>query len=181
MHLSSPHTCHMSRPSHPSWFDLSNNILWGAQMTNRVIRSFYTVVLLLPSLYLQSCYYCLHFTYLPTHSLTHSKEQSPSWQANRFSASQEIPHILWNPKVHYGIHKFPPPVPILSKLDPVHTPTSHFLNIHLLLCLSLRFPHQNPSYTSPLTHTRYVPRSSSRFDHPNNIWWVVQARQLLIM
>ena len=32
-------------------------------------------------------------------------EQSPSWEANRFAASQEIPHVLWNPKVHYHIHK----------------------------------------------------------------------------
>jgi hypothetical protein len=48
--------------------------------------------------------------------LTYCMEQSPSSVANRFSASQEIPHILWNPKVHYRSHKCPPPVPILSQL-----------------------------------------------------------------
>jgi hypothetical protein len=32
-------------------------------------------------------------------------EKSPSWEANRFSATQEIPRILWNLKVHYHVHK----------------------------------------------------------------------------
>jgi len=39
-------------------------------------------------------------TYLLTYLLAYSMEHSLSWEANRFSASQEIPCILWNPKVH---------------------------------------------------------------------------------
>ena len=56
--------------------------------------------------------------------------QSPSWEANWFAASQEIPRILWNPKVHYLTHKRPPPVPILGQPNPVHIPTSNLLEIH---------------------------------------------------
>ena len=66
----------------------------------------------------------------PTYLLTYSMVQSPSWEANWFAASQEIPRILWNPKVHYRTHKRPPPVPILGQPYPVHIPTSHLLEIH---------------------------------------------------
>ena len=38
-------------------------------------------------------------TYLLSNLLPDFMEQSPSWEANRFSASQEIPRNLWNLKV----------------------------------------------------------------------------------
>ena len=110
-----------------------------------------------------------------------------SWEHNRSSARQEIPRILWNPNVYYHFHKCPPPVPILSQINPVHAPPSFFLKIHLNIMLSsmrgspkwflsLRFPHQNPVCTTPLPNTCYIPRPShsSRLNHPNNIWWGVQ-------
>jgi len=109
--------------------------------------------------------------------LTYSMEKSPSWEANRFSASQETPRILWNPKVQNRIHKCPLPVPILSQLEPAHTP-SHSLKINLNIILppmpgsskwspSIKFPIQNPVDASPIPHTHYLshPPHSSRFYH----------------
>jgi len=73
---------------------------------------------------------------------------------NGSAASQEIPHILWNPMVHYRIQKCQLPVPILSHLDPVHNPhpTSWtyilILFSHLRLCLpSGLFPLGFPTKT----------------------------------
>jgi len=41
-------------------------------------------------------------------------KQNHSWDANWFSASQEIPWILWKPEFHFGFHKCVPFVPTLN-------------------------------------------------------------------
>ena len=92
--------------------------------------------------------------------------QSPSWEANWFAPTQEIPRISRNPKVHYRTHKRPPNVPILGQPNPVHISTSHLLEIHLNIIhpstprslqwsLSLWFPHQDPIHplSSPIRAT----------------------------
>jgi hypothetical protein len=101
-------------------------------------------------------------------------EHSPSCEANRVEASQEISRILWNPMVHYRIHECPPNVPILNQLNPLHTPTTQFLKIRLNIILpsttgppqwslSLRFPYQNPVHASPLPQERYIPHRPNLF------------------
>ena len=111
----------------------------------------------------------------------YSMVQSPSWEANWFAASQEIPRISRNPKVHYRTHKRPPPVSILGQPSPVHIPISHLLEIHPNIIhpstprspqwfLSLRFP-QDPIHPPLLAHKRRMPSPShsSRLYHPHNI------------
>jgi hypothetical protein len=57
-------------------------------------------------------------------------EQSSFWEANNRSASEEIPCLLYNPKVHYCIHNSLPLAPILSQMNPVHTLSPTFYKIH---------------------------------------------------
>ena len=108
----------------------------------------------------------INLIYLLTYLLTYSMVQSPSWEANCFAASQEIPRILRNPKVHYRTHKRPPPSSILGQPNPVHIPTSHLLEIRPNIIHpstprsprwspSLRFPQQDPIHplSSPICAT----------------------------
>ena len=96
-----------------------------------------------------------------THAEGYIMEQSASWENDRFSASQEIPRILWNPNVHYRIHKCPPPLPILRHINAVpHTTLWRsilILSSHLRLGLpSGLFPSGFP------TNTLYTPLLSPK-------------------
>ena len=109
----------------------------------------------LPSHYVEFFFFKKRFLY--TYLLTYSMEQNPSWEGNRFAASQEIPRILWNPKVHCRIHKWPPPAPILSQLRQVSTPPSSWISI-LILSSHLRLGLLNGLFPSGFpTITLYTP------------------------
>ena len=94
-----------------------------------------------------------------TYLLTYPMVQSPPWAANWFAASQEIPHISQNPKVHYHTHKHPPPVSILGQPNPVNITTS-WRSI-LILSTHLRLGLPSGLFTSGFpTKTLYTPLSS---------------------
>jgi hypothetical protein len=57
-------------------------------------------------------------------------ELNPSWEADSRAAIQQLPNILWNPKVHYRAHENHPLVLILSQIDPVHNIASYLYKIH---------------------------------------------------
>jgi len=103
--------------------------------------------------------YCVLLLYL-----TNSMEHSPSWEANSHSISQEIPYLLWNPKIHYQVNKSLLLVPIPSQIYQVHTfPLYSLRSIHsnvILPCIPMasewplpfRFSDQNFVHSSHLPH-----------------------------
>ena len=93
-----------------------------------------------------------------TYIITYSIEHKCSWEANMLWASQEIPLNLYNKKVHYRIHKWQPPVPILSQISPLHTSTSIFLKTNLPLNLPSGLTFQNDIF--PLCFLTKIPYTS---------------------
>jgi hypothetical protein len=64
---------------------------------------------------------------------------------------------LWKPKFHYRVLKSPPLIPILSKINPVHTHTIHFIKIYLnIIFQSTPFPQVVYSFFSGFPTERLV-------------------------
>jgi hypothetical protein len=93
---------------------------------------------------------------------------------------------LLNQEVHYRVRKSQTPFRIHSQINTVYGHLFHFLNIYFNIIPPstlwsytwshfFTFSHHSPVSTA-LPHTCYRTRASHlhRFDHPNNIWWVLQ-------
>jgi hypothetical protein len=74
-----------------------------------------------------------------------------SWQANSRPASQEIPLLLWNPKVHYRVQKSLSLIRTLSQMNPVHTFPTSFPKIHSSVILSSK-----PMYSDEILYTCHI-------------------------
>jgi hypothetical protein len=102
-----------------------------------------------------------------TYFLTYSMEQSPSWEVNRFSASQEFSRILWNPRFITALtsarHLSLSWASSVQSIPPHPTSTrfilmlSSHLNLGLpMVSYTLSFPHQNPGHASLPPYTLHA-------------------------
>lgn len=126
--------------------------------------------------------YSNSFTYwIPT---TNSTEQSASSDTDSHSAGQKIPRLLWKPKAHWRVHKYPLLVPLLSQMNPISS--------RYVLLLPFQRPGSLPCGPLQLfrrifriyflfCHLCYMPRPShpSSFNHASNLRWEIKNYEVL--
>jgi len=101
-------------------------------------------------------------------------EQTPSWEANSSSASQEIPGILWNAKFYCRVHKSPPLVLTLSQINPAHAFPTNLFKIRSNIIYPSTFRSSKWSLS-----LRFAP-SKKRYMHLSSPSYVFRAPLLLL-
>ena len=96
--------------------------IWSKQRHKRTMLNYSEYVLLTIAL---TCIYM---------EVIISMQQSSSSEAHSSSASQEIPCLLLDPKVHHSVHTLSR-VPIISQKNPIHTLPFYFFQIHFSIIL----------------------------------------------
>lgn len=56
-----------------------------------------------------------------------------------YGAFREFLTILWNPNLHYSVHKSPPLIPIPNEINPAHKLPPHFFMIHFNIIVPLTY------------------------------------------
>jgi hypothetical protein len=88
-------------------------------------------------------------------------ELNPSLEAASCAATQELARNLWDPKVHYRVHKSPLLVPILSQINRVHTISSYSSIHHFNIIHPPSFCSSWRSFSSLLSSSNIISISSS--------------------
>jgi hypothetical protein len=76
--------------------------------------------------------------------VTDSEEHCLSCEADSFSTTADIPHILWNPKISSSFPQKPATGTVLSEINPFRSFLSHFSYVHF----NNTFPSLSRSRTS---------------------------------
>jgi hypothetical protein len=111
-------------------------------------------------------------------------KKNSCWQANSHSTSQKIPRHSWNPKAQYRVHKSPPMISILSRMNQStnsHTHLSKIYYKHIIsayeqifrVVSSFRFWDQNYVCISHIHHAFYMTRPFSI-----NIYCCIQSQNV---
>jgi hypothetical protein len=112
-------------------------------------------------------------------------ELTNTWEATSCVATWWILSILWNPKVHYHIHKSLP----LSWARSIQSTPPHSISPRSILILSTHLHRCLPSGLFPCSfptnnlYSCYMPHTSDppRLDYFNYTWQRIQITKLLVM